>query len=76
LEDQEIGCNQNDHANQAYDPMHAMSRRPAKHKVSCWQKNNAKKCGHETMFWGSETVFLDVWDEVFELVDEEAGDAD
>jgi hypothetical protein len=55
--------------------MHTMPRRPTKHKVSYWQKNNAKKCGHETMFWGSEAVFLDVWDEVFELVYEEAGDA-
>lgn len=28
------------------------------------------------MFWGSKTVLLDIWDEIFDLVDKESGDSD
>lgn len=56
--------------------MHAMSGGPTKHEISDREEDNAEKSGYETMFGGSKSIFLDVGNEVLELVDEKAGDAD
>ncbi len=56
--------------------MDGVSCSPAKHKVPSGKEDDAEKCWHETMLWLSQAVFLDVWDEVFVLVDEECGNTD
>jgi hypothetical protein len=76
LEDQEIAGHQDQHANQARDPVDTMSSRPAKHEVSCGQKNDADECRNKPMLGRPQTILLDVWDEVLELVDQKAGNSD
>lgn len=56
--------------------MHAMSSRPPKHKIACWKEDDTEKSWHETMFWGTEAVLLDVWDQILELVDQKTGNTD
>lgn len=51
-----------------------MSSSPAEHEVSDGEEDDPEKGGHETVFWLSQTIFLDVGDEVFVLVDEKSGD--
>lgn len=75
MEDQEVTRDQNDDANQADDPMHTMSCRPTEHEISHRQSDDAEKGGYKSMFWGPETIFLDVRDEVLELVDQETRDS-
>jgi hypothetical protein len=55
--------------------MHALSRRPTKHEIPSRQEDDAKKSRDKTMFRGPETVFLDIWNEILELVDQEAGNS-
>jgi hypothetical protein len=45
---------------------------PPEHEVPDWQENNAEKGGDEAMFWGLEAIFLNIGNEIPELVYKEA----
>ena len=49
---------------------------PPEHEVSDRQEDDADKSWHKAMLRRSQTVLFDVWDQVLELVRQEAGDAD
>jgi hypothetical protein len=52
--------------------MNGMSGCPPEHEVPGWQENNAEKGRDKAMFWGPEAIFLNVGNEVPELVHKEA----
>jgi hypothetical protein len=52
--------------------MNRVSGCPPEHKVPDWQENNAEEGRDKAMFWGPEAIFLDVGNEVPELVHKEA----
>tara|TARA_R110002060_G_scaffold68370_1_gene77101 strand:+ start:1132 stop:1422 length:291 start_codon:yes stop_codon:yes gene_type:complete len=54
--------------------VYGVSCSPTKHEVSHRKENNSEKSWNKTVFWFSKAVLLDVWDQIFELVDEEADD--
>lgn len=74
LKDEEVGSHQNGDSNEADDPMYTMPSCPSEHEISYWQANDSEESGNESMFRGTHTILLDIWDQILELVDEEAGD--
>lgn len=47
----------------------------SKHEVACWAKDDAEQGWNETMLWSAQSVFLDVWDQIPDLVCEESSDS-
>lgn len=56
--------------------VHSLSRRPAEHEISYWKKDDSEKGRDETVFWRPQTVLLDVWNQIFELIYQKADHTD
>lgn len=51
--------------------MDVVSCRPTKHEISYGETDNTEECGYKSVFGGAKPIFLDVGDEVLELVGKE-----
>ena len=76
MEDDEVASDQYNDANQADNPMHAVSGRPTEHEVSDGQSDNTEKGRYETVFWCPEPRSFYVRNQVLVLVDQKDGDSD